>query len=119
MNRTVAELSAFSMKLTPVWTFSDRPLANQSVYYASWKGCRPIQLRRYTLDRERLQVRPDSVCIALQKSFTYVLTYSDSAQIKLYIHVYTYHYYVAPKATYIRLLNGKIGFFGFFSALVP
>jgi len=28
-------------------------------------------------------------------------------------------YYVAAKATYIRLLHGKIGFFGFFSALAP
>ena len=28
-------------------------------------------------------------------------------------------YYVAAKATYIRLLHGKIGFLGFFSALAP
>jgi len=27
--------------------------------------------------------------------------------------------YVAAKATYIRLLHGKIGFLGFFSALAP
>ena len=27
--------------------------------------------------------------------------------------------YVAAKATYVRLLHGKIGFFGFFSALAP
>ena len=27
--------------------------------------------------------------------------------------------YVAAKATYIRLLHGKIGFWGFFSALAP
>jgi len=29
------------------------------------------------------------------------------------------YYYVAAKATYIRLLHGKIGFLGFFSALAP
>jgi len=28
-------------------------------------------------------------------------------------------FYVAAKATYIRLLHGKIGFLGFFSALAP
>jgi len=28
-------------------------------------------------------------------------------------------YYVAAKVTYIRLLHGKIGFLGFFSALAP
>jgi len=28
-------------------------------------------------------------------------------------------YYVAAKATYIRLLHGKIGFLGVFSALAP
>ena len=27
--------------------------------------------------------------------------------------------YVAAKATYIRLLHGKIGFLGFFSAIAP
>jgi len=30
-----------------------------------------------------------------------------------------YYYYVAAKATYIRLLHGKIGFLGGFSALAP
>jgi len=34
-----------------------------------------------------------------------------------YIFISTY--YVAAKATYIRLLHGKIGFLGVFSALVP
>ena len=29
------------------------------------------------------------------------------------------HFYVALAATYIRLLHGKIGFLGFFSALAP
>jgi len=29
------------------------------------------------------------------------------------------HIYVAAKVTYIRLLHGKIGFLGFFSALAP
>jgi len=32
---------------------------------------------------------------------------------------YYYIYYVAAKATYIRLLRGKIGFLVFFSALAP
>ena len=35
-----------------------------------------------------------------------------------YIALYAF-YYVAAKATYIRLLHGKIGFLGFFSALAP
>jgi len=34
-------------------------------------------------------------------------------------HINTVVIYVAAKATYIRLLYGKIGFFGFFLALAP
>jgi len=30
-----------------------------------------------------------------------------------------FYFYVAAKATYIRLLHGKIGFLGAFSALAP
>jgi len=48
------------------------------------------------------------------------LSHDDSdIKIVLALFIYLFIYYVAAKATYIRLLHGKIGFLGFFSALAP
>ena len=56
--------------------------------------------------------------IFVQSLITYI--YNQRSQIiasfflTLYYYYYYYYYYVAAKATYIRLLHGKIGFLGFF-----
>jgi len=44
---------------------------------------------------------------------------SQLAKLESFIYVPECIIYVAAKSTYIRLLHGKIGFLGFFSALAP
>ena len=57
-------------------------------------------------------------CMRRRQKFKTLQLYVNITMLLFYCLKGAYNY-VAAKATYIRLLHGKIGFFVFFSALAP